>query len=290
MLAMKTNICKIKMKIYPKISPQELGSQMTEKIKKSEGIEIQFFNTKNITESFDFESEVTKRKKEFPNLNEIIVHPPLEDYNIELIFLKDENIFKEQLEKLVELSKKLSINLDFIYHTNLPVRQFVSTHLDIKIKKMLKIIEESNVTILIENLFMMLDEKEECSAIEICKHINHPKLRCCLDTTHMHCKANILKKDFYKMISEEINKEDSEKFVKQIHFAAALNGDGFIDKKTHGRKHQNFEELVKEYEWLSKFGLKDKNYITEVSEDNYFTRKDQLEEIYMLEKCMQMMA
>ena len=34
------------LKIYPKISPQEIGDDMKEKIKKSEGIEIQFFNEK----------------------------------------------------------------------------------------------------------------------------------------------------------------------------------------------------------------------------------------------------
>ena len=97
------------MKIYPKISPQEIGDDMKEKIKKSEGIEIQFFNEKDITESFNFEDTVRKRKKEFPNLKEITVHPPLDDYNIELIFLKDETIFKNQLLKLIELSQELNI-------------------------------------------------------------------------------------------------------------------------------------------------------------------------------------
>ena len=134
---------------------------------------------------------------------------------------------------------------------------------------------------------MMLDEKEECSAIEICKLINHPNLRACIDTTHLHCKANILKKDFYKMIEKELNSEDCKKYIKQIHFAAALNGDGYIDKKTHGRKHLNFESLQEEYKWIKSFGLENKNFITEVSEDDYFSRKDQLEEISMLEKCIE---
>lgn len=274
------------MKIYPKISSQEIGKEMRRKIENSQGIEIQFFNEKEITQAFNFKNEIIKRKSEFPNLKEIIVHPPLDDYNIELIFLKDENIFKEQLQELVELSSKLNIDLDFIYHTSLPVRQFISTHLDNRIKELLKIIEGTNVTILIENLFMMLDEKEECSAIEICKHINHPNLRCCLDTTHLHCKANVLKKDFYEMINKELNSEDCPKYIKQIHFAAALNNDGYIDKKTHGRKHPSFENLKEEYEWLVNLGLKDKNYITEVSEEDYFSRKDQLDEISMLENCV----
>ena len=166
----------------------------------------------------------------------------------------------------------------------MPVKQYISTYLDQRVKDVLRIIEGEDVTILIENLFMLLDEKEECSAVEICKHINHPNLRCCLDTTHIHCKANILKKDFYDMISKELNKDDCEKYIKQIHFASALNNDGYIDKKTHGRKHENIDTLRAEYEWLVGLGLKDKNYITEVSEEDYYTRADQLAEIDMLEQ------
>ena len=275
-----------KMKIYPKISPSELGNEMKEKVKKSQGIEIQFFDENGITEPFNFEDEIIKRKEQFPNLKEIIVHPPLNNYNIELLFLKDENIIKEQLHSLVKLSVKLNIELDFIYHTYLTVQQYVSTNLDKRLKKILKIVEGTNVTILLENLFMMLDEKDECSAVEICKYINHPNLKCCLDTTHVHCKANILKNDFEEMIKKELNSEDCKKYIKQIHFAAALNNDGYINKKTHGRKHRNFDELKKEYEWLTSLGLKDKNYITEVSEEDYYSRQDQLEEIFMLEKCV----
>ena len=45
------------------------------------------------------------------------------------------------------------------------------------------------------------------------------------------------------------------------------------------------EELRKEYDWLCKHGMEDKNYITEVSEENYDLRLDQIEEIKMLEEC-----
>ena len=274
------------MKIYPKISPQDYGSEMEDRIKKSEGIEIQFFNEKDITEPFNFENEIRKNKARYPHLKEITVHPPLDDYNIELIFLKDEKIFKDQLKKLVQLSKELNLELNIIYHTYMPVRQYIATKLDVRIEKYLKMLKGTRVTVLIENLFMMLDEKEECSAIEICKHINHPNLRCCLDTTHIHCKANILKKDFYEMINKELNSQDCEKYIKQIHFAATLNNDGYIDKKTHGRKHPNIQELKNEYDWLEKLGLADKNYITEVSEEDYYSREKQLEEIMMLEEIV----
>lgn len=275
------------MKIYPKISHQEFGKEMSDRLKISEGTEIQFFDQNGITSEFDFETEVRKRKSEFPNLKEIIIHPPLDNYNIETIFLKDDTIFKNQLLKMIELTEDLNISMDFVYHTYMPVRQYISTGLDLRIKELLKIIEGKNITILIENLFMMLDEKEECEAINICKHINHPNLRCCLDTTHLHCKANIYRKDFYQMISKELNKEDCEKYIKQIHFASALKNDGFMEKKTHGRKHESFDSLKEEFEWLVKLGLKDKNFITEVGEEDYSTRKDQLQEIKWLEEIME---
>ena len=275
------------MKIYPKISNQQYSNQVAEKIKQSEGIEIQYFDEikGKITEPFDFETEIRKNKSQYPNLKEITVHPPLKDYDIELIILKDEKILKNQLKKLVKLSKELNIELNIIYHTHLPLKQYISTGLDKRMLKYLKIIEGSNVTILIENLFMLPAEENECSALQICKYINHPNLKMCLDTTHVHCKANIYKKDVYELIKTEFNKEDCQKYIKQIHFAAALNNDGYIDKKrTHGKKHNSFEDVVEDYNWLKELGLEKANYVTEVGEEDYYSRKDQLEEIEMLEK------
>lgn len=275
------------MKIYPKISLQEISSEMKEIIRKSEGVELQFFDEKDITEEFNFENLIRKTKNEFDNLREIIVHPPLENYNMELLTLKNKKIVENQLTKLVELSKDLNIEICIIYHTYWTKEQYRTTGLANIIKEYLEIVENTKVTMLIENLFMMLDEGKECSAIEICKFINHPNLRACIDTTHMHCKANIYRKDFSKMIHEELNEEDCQKYVKQIHFAAALDGDGYIEKKrTHGRKHPNYESLKEELKWLKEFGMIDKNYITEVSEEDYFTRVDQIEEIKMLEKAI----
>ena len=75
------------MKIYPKISPQKVEEEMDKIIKNSEGIEIQFFDEHGITSEFNFEDEIRKRKKEYPNLKEIIVHPPLSNYNLEMVVI-----------------------------------------------------------------------------------------------------------------------------------------------------------------------------------------------------------
>ena len=91
------------------------------------------------------------------------------------------------------------------------------------------------------------------------------------------------------MLKQDLNKEDCQKYVYQIHFAATLNNDGYIDKEnTHGRVHENIEETKKELEWLEEYGMKDKNYIIEVSEKDYYTRKDQIKEIEMIKKIIKL--
>lgn len=275
------------MKIYPKLSYQDFDEEMKQIVLQSEGIELQFFDENGITSEFNFSDEIRKRKKEFPHLKEIVVHPPLNDYNIEHIILKDSKIIENQLKELVKLSEELDIKLAINYHTYWTKDQYVSTGLDKKIKELLKIIEGTNVILLIENLFMMLDEKIGCSALEICKEINHPNLRTCIDTTHLHCKSNIWKIDFEEMLRQDFNPDDCEKFVKQLHFAACLNNDGYIKKGTHGRVHPNEEELRKEVDWIKRYKMENKIFVTEVSEDDYYSRTDQVKEIKMLEKMSQ---
>jgi hypothetical protein len=131
---------------------------------------------------------------------------------------------------------------------------------------------------------MMLDEKDECAALEVCKLLDHPNVRCCIDTTHLHCKANIYKRDFLEMVRSDLNAEDCDKYVKQIHFAATLNNDGYISKKNHGRVHENIEDLREEYNWLKELGMGDKHFVTEVGEEDYYSRADQIREIKMLKE------
>lgn len=273
------------MKIYPKISAQKFTDEMRKVILESEGIEIQFFDENGITSEFNFSDEVRKNKNEFPHLKEIVIHPPLNNYNLELLMLKDENIVKKQLKELVTLTQDLNISLTIIYHTYWTKEQYVATGLAKKIEELLKLIEGKNIFVLIENLFMMLDERRGCSALQICKYINHPNLKMCLDTTHMHCKSNIWKIDFEEMLEQDLTLEECSKYVRQIHFAATINNDGYIEKKTHGRVHPNINELIKELEWLKKYGMIDKTFVTEVSENDYYSRTDQLKEIEMLKEA-----
>lgn len=275
------------MKIYPKLSSQECSKEMEEIILKSEGIELQFFDENGPTSEFNFEDVVRVKKAQYPHLKEIVIHPPLNNYALEHVMIKDEKMIERQLKTLIKLSEELKIKTSIIYHTYWTQKQYISTNLGKKLEKLLKIIEGKNVIILIENLFMMLDERKGCSALEICKTINHPNLKACIDTTHLHCKSSIWKIDFKEMLKQDLNPDDCEKYVKQIHFAAALNNDGYIKKETHGRMHPNIEEIKKELEWIKEYKMINKNFITEVSEENYYLRTDQIKEIQMLNKSNQ---
>ncbi len=274
------------MRIYPKIANQEMSEDMKKIIGESYGAEIQFFDENGITSEFNFEDVVRKFKKEYPNLKELTIHPPLNNYNFEMVVFKDRQMIERQLDTAVKLSEELDIDLNFLFHVYMTKNQYIAIGLMDILNEMIKKLDNTRVTVLMENLYMMLDEKTECSVIEICKYINNRHLMACIDTTHVHCKANIYKKNFYELIENDFKKEECEKFVKQIHFASALQNDGYIDKRTHGRRHENEETLYKELDWLRKYGMADKNYVTEVSEEDYYTRVDQIEEIKMLKKAV----
>ena len=275
------------MKIYPKLSAQKFSKEMEKIVLECEGIELQFFDENGIMSEFNFEDVVRQKKLEYPHLKEIIIHPPLDNYNLELIMLKDEKIFEEQLKTLVKLSEELNIKTAIVCHTYWTKDQYIATGLAKKLENLLKMLEEKNVIILIENLVMLLDELKGCSALEICKTINHPNLKMCLDTTHVHCKSNIWKIPFEQMLENDFNPEDCEKYVRQIHFAAALDNDGYTKKSTHGRVHPSIEEVKKELDWIKKYNMINKNFITEVGEEDYYLRKDQIKEIEMLKKLSQ---
>ena len=67
-------------------------------INKYRGIEIQYFQ-KSDDELVDFQIEepIKRILKKFPNIEEITIHPPLYDYEFEVVLLKSKNIFLNQI-------------------------------------------------------------------------------------------------------------------------------------------------------------------------------------------------
>ena len=272
------------MKIYPKLDEKLKGfNTLKSKIGKDKGVELQFFNINEIWGNYNIVNAVEKVMNLISNIEEITIHPPLDNYDIELVALKDIELIKAKIKDAIELSNKYNIRINLLYHVTWPIEMMEQGVID-KIKEVLELMQNTKVYLLLENIYALTEFNKKCTVLEICRRIDNEHLKACLDICHLHCMANIFKIDFDIFLEKYLDKELSKKYIYQIHFSATKNNDGFKEKKTHGRKHDTLEELMKDYKILEKYGLIEKNIITEVSEDNYDLREDQKYEIELLEK------
>ena len=155
-----------------------------------------------------------------------------------------------------------------------------------RLEELLSLIQNTDVSILIENIYSM-EDRIDSAVLKIADYIDNEHLKVCLDICHLHCQANIFRDDFNKFLDNYLNKENAKKYIYQIHYAATLDNDGYIkEKETHGRRHINIEDCKEDYDILTKYELENTNIVTEVSEDDYSTRVDQIEEIKMLEEIV----
>lgn len=272
------------MKIYPKTNEKLEGlEKFEETINKYRGIEIQYFQ-KSDDELVDFQIEepIKRILKKFPNIEEITIHPPLCNYELEIVLLKDKNIFLKQIKEIVKLSKKYKIKINIVEHTRLLMSQARLSIIPV-LEKAKKIMKNTNTKIVFENIYMM-EEQQNCSVIEFCEYLNSENIKVCIDMCHLYCQAHIYKKNIEEFLERYLNKEKCERQVYQIHFAYKANDDGYIDRTTHAIMHPNVEALSYDKQLLYKYGMKDCNWVTEVSEKDYISRKDEIEEIKMLEK------
>lgn len=272
------------MKIYPKTNEKLEGlEKFEETINKYRGIEIQYFQ-KSDDELVDFQIEepIKRILKKFPNIEEITIHPPLCNYELEIILLKDKNIFLKQIKEIVKLSKKYKVKINIVEHTRLLMSQARLSIIPV-LEKSKKIMKNTNTKILFENIYMM-EEQQNCSVIELCEYLNSENIKVCIDMCHLYCQTHIYKKNIEEFLERYLNKEKCERQVYQIHFAYTANDDGYIDRTTHAIMHPNVEALSYDKQLLYKYGMKDCNWVTEVSEKDYISRKDEIEEIKMLEK------
>lgn len=221
--------------------------------------------------------------KKIPSIKEITIHPPLDDYDIELVVLKDRKLLETKIEEAIKISKQYNIKINLLYHVSWNMKMMEQGAIE-RIEKSLNLLKETNVNIVLENIFGMNEYEQKCTVIEICKKINNPHLRACIDVCHLHCMANIFKLDFDSFMKSYIEKDQASKYVYQIHFSDTKNNDGYINKETHGRKHDSLSEALQDYNILKLYNMTNANIITEISEENYNTRKDQVDEIKLLEK------
>ena len=270
------------MKIYPKTNEYLEGIEEFEKtLKEYKGIEIQYFK-KSDKELVDvkIEKPIEQILERYPYIEEITIHPPLCEYELEIVLLKDKNIFLNQIKTIVRLSKKYNIKINIVEHTRLLMSQAKLTILPV-LEKAKKIMKNTNTKIVFENIYMM-EEQENCSVIELCEYLNSENMKVCIDMCHLYCQAHIYKKKIEEFLEKYLNKEKCQRQVYQIHFAYTANEDGYIDRTTHAIMHPNEETLYYDAKLLCQYGMGDCNWITEVSEKDYSTRKDQVNEIKML--------
>lgn len=270
------------MKIYPKTNEYLEGiEEFEKKLKEYKGIEIQYFK-KSDKELVDFKIEkpIEQILERYPYIEEITIHPPLCEYELEIVLLKDKNIFLNQIKTIVRLSKKYNIKINIVEHTRLLMSQAKLTILPV-LEKAKKIMKNTNTKIVFENIYMM-EEQENCSVIELCEYLNSENMKVCIDMCHLYCQAHIYKKKIEEFLEKYLNKEKCQRQVYQIHFAYTANEDGYIDRTTHAIMHPNEETLYYDAKLLCQYGMGDCNWITEVSEKDYSTRKDQVNEIKML--------
>ena len=271
--------------LMPKISEkfEQIGG-LEKYIEKYKKAEIQYFAKEEKPHNIDFSVSIEKLCSMY-KMQEITVHPPLVNYfDIEVILMYDEEIVRNMLEQLVNLSEKLNIKLNIIFHTHWALVLHRFSTLD-KIRNLLIIIEGRNVKILMENLFLITEPLDETSALAICKEIDHPNLRMCFDICHMYCQTNMYKTNITSWMENKLNKEDCEKYIYQIHFSYTANKDGYINKKiTHGVGHPTKELLLTDYKILEKYGLINKQIVTEIAEYDYSYRSSQIQDIEWLEQ------
>lgn len=271
------------MQIYPKVDERLNGLEpLREYVEKYKGIELQFFHNNGIWGNYDIVPSIEKLMDEVPNIKEVTIHPPLGDYDIELVALKDIELIKSKIIEAITLSNKYDIKINLLYHVTWPIEMMEQGPIG-KIEELVEMVQNTKVDLLIENIYALTEYKKQCTVLEICRRINNEHLRVCLDICHLHCMANIFELEFNKFLDEYMDKELAEKYIYQIHFAATKDNDGYIEKNTHGRKHDFLEELLEDYKILQNYGLTNKKIITEVSEEDYSSRVDQKYEVELLE-------
>ena len=267
--------------IYPKTCENLNGfNYLKQYVEKYKGIEIQLLSHEQ-TEKKTYDV-IRRLKTEVPKFEEITIHLPIrEDYNFEaLAFAKIEKE-KERLKQICEASQEFNLKINLLYHTRWDYDSWSNSGAVDRMKELLEVIQNTKVNILIENIYAIV-ERKECTVLKVAKNIDNEHLKVCLDTCHIHCEANMFKVPLNEFLNTYLSKEDCQKYIQQIHFAGTLNEDGYIDKKTHGRMHDSKESFVEDYNILKQFGIEDKIIVTEVSEEDYSTRKNQIEEIKML--------
>lgn len=271
--------------IYPKIDSHFNGLHKLKKyIEKYRGVEIQILREEN--GFFSMEEEIHTLMDLCPNTEEVTIHTPLEQYDLEMILFKDKNIVLNQLETAKILAMEYKIHINLLYHTTWNFKEHQKYTIPL-LQEILFSIKGFPVTLLLENTYRNLET--ECTPLKLCKFLGDKQLGVCLDLCHIYCLAHIYDENIQEFMKHYLKKTDCTKYVKQIHFASTREKDGYRNHDaTHSLCHETIGEMVSDVELLYSYGLYNSNFVTEIREKNYSQREDQIKEIETLEDIYKM--
>lgn len=272
--------------IYPKIDSKFRGVHVLKKyIDKYKGLELQILCLEEGL--FTFEEEVRTLLNLFPNIKEITIHPPTDFCELEKFLYQGDSIILQILEKACTLSSELSIHINILFHVGWSLETYKKL-CTLSIRKMLNQIRGYHVYVLLENIPSVngydMCNSHFCIPLELCKFFGEKQLKVCLNISHMKIDAKRLDQTVEDYIQMYIKKEDTSKYVYQIHFSALSN-----HEKMHGIMHQTRNELMKDIELLYQYGMYNCNFITGIRENNYDKRAEQVKEIELLEDIYEVM-
>lgn len=258
------------MKIVPKIAEFDCDFLFKYLDIINDSLEIQLLS-KRFTDSL---CNIEKICKYYKNLTYVVLHLPFNrinichihsSYSIELDFI----MF---VVKLMELSRELNIDFDILFHIEKTGEAFEDVGGLNFLNYICELVKDSRVSFLLENSIRDINIHlwDIDNVTYIFNKIDNYKLNFCLDLCHLHASEYVYKKDFRLSLN-------SLKHLKNIHFSKTLNEDGYIDKKrTHGRVHDNKEDILNDLHYLENKGviLDNLNIVLEISEDDYIERPD----------------
>lgn len=216
------------------------------------------------------------------NIKEVILHTPFTRHVLE-VYLMSRKLERSLIKLLIDCikySSKRDIKIGIIFHAEISTEFIESTCGDYFVKHILDLVEGTNVYILLENSLPVLSAFKSCDMplVYMVDTLKNTSVQVCLDLCHLQATENCLKKEI-------ILPEDVISRIREIHFSATLNCDGYINKKeTHGRVHRDYESLKKDFIRIVNMGVNTSDLImtAEISENNYRERTDMLKELEML--------
>lgn len=269
--------------IFPKLIVPKVGEDI------SNGKPIEAFIKDKIelqllsTDMLKYKDFVKAWIDKYPRIETYILHIPFLFVTVFDIYSsqKLQREFNVFVSDMIKLSMQYKKHFHILFHMATPMKTFEYCGGVEYVKYLDRLIQDTDVNFLVENSTFTLENrtKEGGPFYQLVKQIDSPKIRCCFDICH-----NQINKNLYQ--SEYDLPADIGKYTKSIHFSSTLNHDGFIDKKTHGRAHENIGTLIDDLEFLQNHGfdLNTTFLVTEINEDDYVKRPDLIKELKNLEQ------